>query len=327
MTLVKVLLVLGFTIVGISNAKVVAQKKIWFDTDIMIGLPERAPREVDDGVTLIMALKEPALKIVGISTVTNIAYAYDVTQKLLKWHNTGAAIPVYNGSPKANDLGTENDAVKAMYNALKKEHLTILALGPVTNVGTLLKNHPDIISQIDSIVMCAARVPNFSFAPGLQKMNVYDYNYEKDTASMNVLLNSSVNLVFAGYESSSTMLIGKIDIAPLNNGKEADQWLYNVFRPWQLRAKQLFGVEGFIPYDCSTLGIITHPEFFLMKRDIPLLIKYKENDAPLITTLPKIRPFMEVDYSFKSNRKVQYCYRTLPGFEEMILETLPQTKP
>ena len=33
-------------------------RRIWFDTDLMIGLPERAPREVDDGITLIMALRQ-----------------------------------------------------------------------------------------------------------------------------------------------------------------------------------------------------------------------------------------------------------------------------
>lgn len=326
MTIIKALQILGFMALGSLPAKLLAQKKIWFDTDIMIGLPERAPREVDDGVTLIMALKDPSIKIVGISTVTNIAYAYDVTQKLLKWHNKGADISVYNGSDKANDLGTENDAVKAMYRALKKEHLTILALGPLTNVGTLIKNHPDIIPQIDSIVMCAARVPGLKFNPGLGKVNVYDYNYEKDTSSMNILLKSTINLVFAGFESSSSLLIGKIDIAPLNNTNEADKWLYDVFVPWQKRAKNIFGVEGFIPYDCTPLGIITHPEFFLIKRDIPILVNYKENDAPQIPSLPKIRPYLEADYNFKSTRKVQYCYKTLPGFEEMILESLPQAK-
>jgi pyrimidine-specific ribonucleoside hydrolase len=35
-----------------------AQTKVWFDTDLMIGMPDTRPREVDDGITLIMALKQ-----------------------------------------------------------------------------------------------------------------------------------------------------------------------------------------------------------------------------------------------------------------------------
>ncbi len=304
-----------------------AQTKVWFDTDIMTGLPERAPREVDDGVTLIMALKQPQIKIVGISTITNIEYARKVTDKILNWHNAGDKIAIYDGSPQANDLGKENDAVKAMYAALKKEKLTILALGPVTNVATLMMNHPDIIPQIDSIVMCLGRTTGFHFKPGLEKLTVFDYNYEKDTASMRVLLNSPTNLVFAGFESSYSLLIGKIDIAFLNkNGSAADQWLYDVLRPWQQRAKTLFGVEGFIPYDCTPLGVLTHPQYFKTYRDIPTQVNFKENDSQMVQPNIKIKAFLDVSYDYNSPKKVQYVYKTLPGFEEIILETLSQKK-
>ena len=58
-------------------------RRIWFDTDLMIGLPERAPREVDDGVTLIMALRQTdKVELVGISTVTYVDYGYDTAKKL-----------------------------------------------------------------------------------------------------------------------------------------------------------------------------------------------------------------------------------------------------
>jgi pyrimidine-specific ribonucleoside hydrolase len=48
--------------------QVQAQTKVWFDTDLMIGMPDKTPREVDDGITLIMALKQPQIEIVGISS-------------------------------------------------------------------------------------------------------------------------------------------------------------------------------------------------------------------------------------------------------------------
>ncbi|HPH22144.1 MAG TPA: nucleoside hydrolase, partial [Haliscomenobacter sp.] len=84
--------------------KTTAPRRVWFDTDIMIGLPERAPREVDDGVTLIMALAIPSIEIVGISTITYVDYGYDVTKKILNWYASERNIPVYKGSPEAADL-------------------------------------------------------------------------------------------------------------------------------------------------------------------------------------------------------------------------------
>ena len=118
-------------------------------------MPGNAPREVDDGVTLIMALRQPSIEIVGISLITVIDYGEEVTHKFLNWYNkTGKDIPVYKGSDLANDVGVENDATRALTAALEKEKLTILAIGPVTNVATVLKHRPDLASQIEEIVFC-----------------------------------------------------------------------------------------------------------------------------------------------------------------------------
>lgn len=303
-----------------------AQTKVWFDTDIMIGMPDTAAREVDDGITLIMALKQPQLEIVGISTITYVDYGYGVIQKILNWHNKGKAIPVYKGSAFANDLGTENKGTRALYEALKKEKLTILALGPMTNIATLVRNHPDIIPQIERVVICAARTPGLPFNPGNGKLNVFDYNYEFDTASMDVLLNSPIPLEFAGYEPSSYTHIGKIDLASLDLSNEADKWLFDIVQPWMELNEKYFGVRGFIPFDCSTLGIVTHPEYFTYYRDIPIQVNYKENDAQEIQPEIKMKNFLEVSYDFKSKKKVLYARQALQGFEEKILETLSVRK-
>lgn len=299
-----------------------AQTKVWFDTDIMIGMPDKEAREVDDGITLIMALKQPQIEIVGISNITYVDYGYDVIEKILNWHNKGKAIPVYKGSPNANDLGVENDATQAMYEALKKDKLTILALGPMTNVATLVKNHPDIIPQIERVVICAARTPDLPFNPGNGKLNVFDYNYEFDTASMDVLLDSPIPLEFAGYEPSSYTHIGNIDLASLDLTHEADKWLFDIVQPWMELNERLFGVRGFIPFDCSTLGIVTHPEYFTYFENIPIKVTYKKNDALEIQPNTPYKNFLEVSYQFKTKKKVKYARKALHGFEEKILETL-----
>jgi len=299
-----------------------AQIKVWMDTDIMIGMPDKEAREVDDGITLIMALKQRNMAIVGISNVTYVDYGYNMIQKILGWHHEGAAIPVYKGSPHANDLGTENDATRAMYQALRNEKITILALGPVTNVATLIQNHPDILSNIEKIVMCAARTPGLPFNPGMGHLNVFDYNYEMDTKSMDVLLSSPVPLVFAGYEPSSYTHIGKVDLLCLDQTQEADKWLYETIQPWMQLNERYFGVHGFIPFDCSTLGMITHPQYFTYYEDIPIQVNYKENDATVIQPLLKNKNFLEVSFEFKSSKKVLYARKALHGFEEKILESL-----
>ncbi|MFD2573327.1 nucleoside hydrolase [Spirosoma soli] len=116
-------------------------RRIWLDTDIMIGMNDKTPREVDDAIALIMALEHPdKVELVGISTITYAEYSYEVAQKILHWYNkTGRSIPVYRGSDTAQDVGTENDATRALANALRNEKMPILAIGPVTNVATVVK--------------------------------------------------------------------------------------------------------------------------------------------------------------------------------------------
>lgn len=296
--------------------------RIWFDTDIMIGLPERAPREVDDGVTLIMALALPQIEIVGISTITYSDYGYDITKKILGYYAPERNIPVYKGSDSAADVGVENDATRALAGALRKEKLAILALGPATNIATVLKNHPELASQMTEIVFCAGRTENFAFQPGLGLSTVGDYNFEKDVESFRIILDSGVKVVLSGFECSAYLLIGRPDIQFLKNGNEADQWLYSMLVPWQQRALKLFGVEGFIPYDVTPLGHITHPQFFKYYRDIPVVIREKKNDATIGQNRAEFKMFLEVSYDFDPKWKVDYAYKTLPGFEEIVIESM-----
>lgn len=299
-------------------------KRIWFDTDIMIGLPERAPREVDDGVTLIMALRQPSVEIVGISLITVVDYGYEVTNKLLNWYNkTGKEIPVYKGSDSANDVGAENDATLALAAALRKEKLSILALGPNTNIATVLKNHPELATQIEEIVFCIGRTPGLVFKPGLGNYAVADYNFDKDVESMRIILDTNIPLLFSGFECSSSILLGPVDIDRLNEGTEGDKWVYDQLMPWIQRGSELFGSEGFIPYDCTPLGYFTYPEYFAYYDDIPAQINVLPNDAPMNGRDPRVeKPYLEVSYDFPSTRKVKYAYRTLPGFEEIIIKSL-----
>ena len=302
-------------------------RRVWLDTDIMIGLPERAPREVDDGVTLIMALRQPdKIELVGISTVTYVDYGYDITQKILGWYNkTGKTIPVYKGSDSGRDTGVENEATKAMAEALRKEKMPVLAIGPVTNVATVVKNHPELATQIEEVVVCAGRTPGFPFQPGLGKVTVGDYNFERDPEAFRVLFNAGIRVVLSGFECSSSLLLGKTDIDFLaKSTNEGDKWLYATLRPWQERAKTLFGVEGFIPYDVTPLGYLTHPEYFKYYRDIPVRINIKPNDSTIGTVAARVdKPFLEVSEAYKDTKwRAIFAYKTLPGFEEIVIESL-----
>ena len=207
--------------------------------------------------------------------------------------------------------------------------MPILALGPVTNVATVVKNHPELASQIEEVVVCAGRTPGFPFRPGLEKVTVGDYNFERDTLAFRVLFDAGIKVVLSGFECSAYTLLGKTDIDFLEHSpNEGDKWLYAQLRPWQVRAQTLFGVEGFIPYDTTPLGYLTHPQYFKYYRDIPVRITIKPNDATIgASATIRAKPFLEVSNDYKDTKwRATYAYKTLPGFEEIIIESLKPIK-
>ena len=296
-------------------------RRIWLDTDIMIGMKDQTPREVDDAIALIMALENPdKIELVGISTITYANYGYEVTQKLLRWYNkTGRTIPVYRGSDTAKDIGTENDATRAMANALRREKMPILAIGPVTNVATVVKNHPELIPQIEEVIVCAGRTPGLPFKPGLETISVGDYNFEMAPESFRILFDAGINIVLSGYQCSVYTLLGKTDIDFLDNKNESDKWVYDQLRMWQQFNETLFGVDGFVPWDTTPLGYLTHPNYFKYYKDIPVRINIRQND----TDATGNKPYLEASYDYKgTNWRATYAYKTLPGFEEIVIDDL-----
>ncbi|ARK13554.2 nucleoside hydrolase [Fibrella sp. ES10-3-2-2] len=297
-------------------------RRIWLDTDIMVGMPDkRGAREVDDAITIMMALRHAdKVHLVGISTVTYADYGYNVTQKLLGWYNkTGRKIPVYRGSDTLHDIGRETDASRAMAAALRRERMPILAIGPMTNVATVLKNHPELAKQIEEVVVCAGRTPGLPFRPGLELVTVGDYNFEMDPEAFRVLFNSGVKVVLSGYECSVYTFLGRTDLDFLARGSEGDKWLSKTLRPWQLLNKNVFGVDGFVPWDTTPLGYLTHPTYFKYHEAIPVRINTRGDD----TGGTGQKPFLEVSFDYKDTPwRATYAYKTLPGFEEIVIESL-----
>jgi inosine-uridine nucleoside N-ribohydrolase len=207
--------------------------------------------------------------------------------------------------------------------------MPILAIGPVTNVATVVKNHPELAAQIEEVVVCAGRTPGFPFRPGLEKQIVSDYNFERDPEAFRVLFEAGVRVVLSGFECSSTMLIGKTDIDFMpTSTNEGDRWVHAQLRPWQQRFQQLFGIDGFLLYDATPLGYLTHPEYFKYYTNIPVKINRRPNDAT-IGRLPKgqEKPFLEASYDYKDTKwRATFAYKTLSGFEEIALELLKGTK-
>ncbi|MBO03461.1 MAG: nucleoside hydrolase [Chloroflexi bacterium] len=174
-------------------------KKILFDTDI--------GSDIDDAVTLAYLLAQPECELLGITTVSGqpIERA-KLASAICK--TAGAEVPIIPGVsdrldgpirqpnvPQNSVLPNwdhdsefpETDVVDFMAETIRSNpnEVTLLAVGPMTNVANLFSRHPDTPMLLGSLQMMIGR---FSNTVGLP---VSEWNAHCDPAAAQVIYSTS----------------------------------------------------------------------------------------------------------------------------------------
>ncbi len=245
-----------------SNA---SKLPIWIDTDPACG--QGATNDVDDCWALMMALRSPELDLRGISTTfgnTKGETALQVARQAIRHLGGAARTPLYEGS---HDQGSpewkSTQASAAIASILHREKLTIIAQGPLTNIATVIINYPDLVKNIDRIVIVAGKRPGDLFHPGQQWwFHFRDFNIRKDTPAAKIVLNSGIPLILTPFELATKVTIMRSDLDKLASGDEAAQWLREVSQPWMSFWEDNLHKQGFHPFDALAVGYVTMPELF-----------------------------------------------------------------
>jgi inosine-uridine nucleoside N-ribohydrolase len=226
-------------------------------------------------------------------------------------------LPVARGAASADELGDANDAVAAMASALAARPLTILAIGPLTNVGSLLLRHPEVASRIESIVCVAGRRPGQLFrSTPAQREPFPDLNFECDPEAMRVILDSAVPLVLAPWEVSSGVWIEADDLERLARAGDPGAWLAARSRPWLAMWRRELGATGFNPFDSLAVAWLTHPS----------LIEHFPARVWIEQRPDGGKPHLLVEETSAAPRAV-YCHRARPALKAMLLERLAGVRP
>jgi pyrimidine-specific ribonucleoside hydrolase len=299
-------------------------KPIWIDTDPAVGEKDR---DVDDGLALIQSFHSPEIQIRGISAVfgnTELIKAFPIAQEITRRFGP-ANLPVFSGASGAKDLGKETEATQALEKALKQEKLTLLALGPVTNIATVIKNHPHLHSQIQEIVAVAGRRPGQRFTTGTQNPKVHrDFNFEMDPEAFQVILNSNIPLTLVPFEISSKVWIQEKDLEKFRNGTKATKWLAGPSQAWLNLWGKTFSVDGFNPFDSLAVAYVTTPELIQCEK-LPVEIQTLPDDGTeekLQGTKDAFKKYLLASNDLSSRKKALYCFEAHPIMKDDLLMRL-----
>jgi inosine-uridine nucleoside N-ribohydrolase len=302
---------------------------VWIDTDPAIGEPER---DVDDGVALVQAFHSPELEIRGVSVVFGNApldRGLPIARRLVSEFGP-QGLKVFSGAAQASDLSKETDASRALAAALRAGALTILALGPATNVATALAKHPELASRVTRVIAVAGRRPGQRFTTGSSnKAGHRDFNFELDPRAFQVLLDSQVEIVLAPFEISSKIWIKGEDLDRLAAAPSADaRALVAPSRAWLSLWGRLFGVDGFNPFDTLAVAYAISPAGFACER-VKARIETLADDV----TEPGVqgvkvdrKPYLLASNTFAaSSPRVTYCATAPAEFKQDLLARLTRS--
>lgn len=317
--------IVGVLVWGLSAAVGAAPTaEVWLDVDAANGVGD-----VDDGLMVIQALHSPEARVRGISVVfgnTDLDKAEHVAREIVR-RFAGREMPVHRGAASRADLGASNDAVEAMAAALREAPMTIAAVGPVTNIGSLLLLHPDLRGRIERIIVVAGRRPGQVFLSeehkGKGRTPPNDFNFELDPAAMQVILDSGVALVLAPWEVSSKVWVSREDLRAIAGRSEAGAWLDRTSQYWIDRWEAGLGVAAFNPYDTLAIGWLTHPE---LVRGFGASVRIErgpdERASEAERSAGKTKPYLHARPAEGAAANALYLFEPAPEFKGLLLDRL-----
>ena len=282
-----------------------ASQRIWIDTDPALGVHvDGRPRDIDDAYVLIEALNDPRVELAGVSVVFGNAPADDgtrVAREVLAAKSS--ALPVHRGAPEAAHPARSyetTDAARAMAEALRDGPLTLLAIGPLTNVASLVSNFPDEARNVERCIVIAGRSEGEHFEIGGAR-GVPDFNFESDWRAAETLLESGVRVAMAGFELTHRVVVTRADLESIRERNALTQMLVERSLPWLDFWQEAFPSEaGFHPWDSAALALLLEPELF-QTEERGWRIRHVEAD-----TGGEPVPWLETSVTFPGPR-VDYC--------------------
>ena len=183
---------------------------ILFDTDI--------GTDVDDAFALALIVRSPEFELLGVTTASGDTHARARLAAKLLQKAGRPEVPVVAGEPgKALPIdqtrwadGFASPAIRTVkaVDFLKEQiekrpgEITLVPVGPLTNVGALLKGHPEVAKKIKRIVLMGGSV---AYGYGSGPNPVAEYNIAQDPGAAQVVFKSGVPILMAPLDVTAML--------------------------------------------------------------------------------------------------------------------------
>ena len=159
---------------------------------------------------------------------------------------------------KADQSLLENSlAATKMYETImaSSEKVTLLGIGPLTDFALLFKQYPDVVTNIEQVVIMGANIGRGNHSP------FAEYNIAGDPEAAQIVFHSGLPVKVAPLEIGNKAHLTEDQMARVKACGAVGEMLYAMFA----NIHETDGSNQIKIYDPTAVGILLHPEFFTLK--------------------------------------------------------------
>jgi purine nucleosidase len=242
---------------------------------------------IDDALAIAYALNSPELEIIGLTTCFGNAPIENTTRNtLVVLDQLGKTVPVYSGAdnplsrpPKKfpthvhgeDGLGNKVEkapvmiaesegAVDFIINQVKlrPHEITIIAVGPLTNLALAVQKEPEIVSLVNEVVIMGGAV----FVKG----NVTPYseaNIYADPHAADCVFSSGLPVTVVGLDVTMQTLLPNAKLADWRGVDTKASHFFADMTSFYMQAYETFhpGIGGCALHDPLAVGVVIDPSF------------------------------------------------------------------
>ena len=209
----------------------------------------------DDALALIMAMNSPELDIIGITTIAGNARITDTTLNALRIMNYlgYSHVPVFQGSkqplegnyqfgydyhglkglpvelPISNTKSQTQDAHEYLIDCGKKfpRVITIIALGPLTNVARAILTEPRLVHWINKIIIMGG-----AFEVEGNRTPYAEFNILNDAYAAHLVFNSGIPILVVGLDVCTQVAFERSDLVSWTSNSVGGCFAKEVVSTW-----------------------------------------------------------------------------------------------
>lgn len=236
---------------------------------------------IDDAVAIALATYSRKLNVKLITTIAGNLSVNEVTKNTLNFLQAigKRKVPVAIGEEKPLEREKDNSiqahgkkglgkfkfpklelkptklkAVDKMHEVISnsKDKITIVALGPLTNVAKLILDHPEDKEKIDYILISGGLLHD-------SKRNPYlSFNIMQDPEAARYVMKSGVDIVICPSNHGHTAFLTPEEVEQIRTTNATGEMLEYIFRSYKDRHVKV----GIATHDPCAVVYAAHPEYF-----------------------------------------------------------------